>query len=73
MLKRFYFNKVNLMNTPIKKSVLLIQYKEREVLLLEKKKYQEITESIIFSIVETRPDITFTISFISCFVKNLSH
>lgn len=36
-------------------------------------KYQKTTGSLIFSIVDIRPDITFSIAVSVCFAKNLSH
>ncbi len=39
----------------------------------EKKKYQGITGSLIFSMVETRPDIAFSIIVAARFAKNPSH
>lgn len=41
--------------------------------LYSKKKYQGMTGSLIFSMVETRPDIAYTTSLMSCFIKNPSH
>lgn len=39
----------------------------------EKKRYQGIIGSLMFSIVETKPDIAFSIAVIIYFTKNLNH
>ena len=57
----------------MKKSVQLTQRKEKKALLSEKERYQAMTESIIFSMIETRPDIIFTTLLVSRFAKNLSY
>lgn len=44
-----------------------------KVTQIEKKRYQRITNLLMFSIIETRPDIAFFITFITYFAKNLSH
>ncbi len=46
--------------------------KSPEASQAKREQYQGITESLIFSIIETRPDITFTTSVVSRFTKNLS-
>lgn len=61
------------MNTLMKKSISLSQRKEGKASPSEKERYQEMTGSIMFSIVKTRPDITFAISLVSQFAKNPSH
>lgn len=53
--------------------VILTLYKEREALLSKKERYQEIIKLIIFSIIETRPNIVFVILLVSYFTKNLSY
>ena len=59
----------------MKESTLLTQRikGEGEASPSEKKKYQGMTGSLIFLMVETRPDIAYTMSLISCFAKNPSH
>lgn len=73
MLEKFYLDKANPVNTSMKKSILLSQHKEKEASPSEKKRYQGMTRSIIFSIVETRPNIASATFLISQFTKNLSH
>lgn len=56
------------------KKTAFLEYKtEEKVSKSEKKRYQGMTGSLIFSIVEIRPDIVFTISVTSCFAKNLGY
>lgn len=44
-----------------------------KAIYVEKENYQEMTGSLIFTIVETRPDIAFFITVTTCFAKNPSH
>lgn len=71
VLNKFYLDKAHTVNTQMKKTALLKQITDREASASEKKRYQRITGSLIFSIVETKPDITFAISIASRFTKNL--
>lgn len=73
MLVKFYLDKAHTVNMPIKKMAILKQKTEKKALLFKRKYYQDMTESIIFFIVETRPNITFATSIASCFAKNFSH
>ncbi len=57
----------------MKESVILEQRTEREASASEKERYQGMTGSLIFSMVETRPDIAFATSIASRFAKNLGH
>lgn len=57
----------------MKKTVLLKQKTDEEASTSEKKRYQGMTGSLMFSIVETRPNIAFATSITSCFAKNLGH
>lgn len=70
---KFYLDKTYVGNTPMKKTALLKHRTEEKVSKSEKKRYQGMMKSLIFSIVETRPDIAFTISIASCFAKNLGY
>ena len=54
----------------MKENALFEQKTEGEALLPEKKRYQDITRSHMFSVVETRPNIAFATSVASCFAKN---
>ena len=58
---------------PIKETAILKQRTEGEVSSSEKKCYQGMTGSIMFSIVKTKPDIAFATSLASCFAKNPSY
>lgn len=73
VLARFYLNKAHPINTPMKKTALLQQRTNGEALPAENVRYQGITGSFIFSMVETRPDIAFATSVASRFAKNPSH
>ena len=46
--------------------------KGSEVSQAKQEQYQGITKSLLFSIVETQPDIAFATSVVSRFAKNLS-
>lgn len=59
ILARFYLDKAHAVNTPMKETAILKQKTEREASPSEKKCYQGMTGSIMFSMVETRPDIAF--------------
>lgn len=73
ILSKFYFDKAHLTTTSIKKFVLLQPHTDSQAITAKKKRYQGMTGSIMLSIVETKPDITFAILVIARFVKNLSH
>ena len=73
VLERFHLDKANPVNTPMKESVPLSQREEAEASPPEKERYQGMTGSIMFSMVETRPDIAFATSLVSRFAKNPSH
>lgn len=70
---KFYLDRTYVSNTLMKKIALLKHKTEEKVSRSKKKRYQGMTGSFIFSIVETRPDIAFTISVASCFAKNLGY
>lgn len=70
---KFHLDKAYAINIPIKETALLKQRTEEEISPSKKKRYQGITGSLIFSIVETRPDIAFDTSVTSHFVKNPGH
>lgn len=73
ILERFHLDKANPVNTLIKESAMLTPHKKREALPSEKDKYQGMIGLIIFSIVETKPNIAFATSLVSRFAKNPSH
>lgn len=57
---------------PIKK-VMLGPNLSTKAIQTEKKRYQGITSSLMFSILETQPDIAFAITVAACFAKNPSY
>lgn len=57
----------------MKETALLEQRIDGEASAFEKERYQEMTGSLMFSMVETRPDIVFATSIASRFAKNLGH
>ncbi len=73
VLAKFHLDKAHSINIPMKKATLFEQRTDREASPSEKEQYQRMTKSLMFSMVETRPDIAFAISIASHFAKNLSH
>lgn len=73
ILEKFHLDKANPVNTLMKESAMLTPRKEGEALPSGKERYRGMTGLIMFSMVETRPDITFATSLISRFAKNPSH
>ena len=71
ILSKFHLAKSNTSNTPMKESPLIPS--EGEATPAERERYQGMTGSIIFSMVETRPDIAFATSVVSRFAKNPSY
>ena len=67
---RFRLDKTNAINTLIKKMSLLQAKIDGKATMVVKESYQDIIGSIIFSIVETWPDIVFNTLVTSCFAKN---
>ncbi len=59
VLNKFYFDKANTINTPVKETILLQPWTEGEATAAEKERYQGMIGSIMFSMVETKPDISF--------------
>lgn len=57
----------------MKEIALLEPRIEKEAFPSEKECYQSITGSLMFSMVETRPNIAFATSIASRFAKNLGH
>ena len=57
----------------MKETALLQPKTEGQALAAERKRYQGMTGSIMFSMVETRPDIAFATSIASRFAKNPDH
>lgn len=73
VFNKFHLNKLYAINTLIKEIVLFKQKTNEKALPLEKKHYQDMTESLMFLMVETRLDIVFAIFVTSCFAKNLGY
>ncbi len=57
----------------MKQTTLLQPITEGEVTTAEKERYQGMTGSIMFFMIETKPDIYFAISVTSCLAKNHGH
>lgn len=75
VLNKFHLDKANTVNTPMKETTLLQPRAEGdgEATTAEKERYQGMTGSIMFFMVETRPDISFATSVASRFAKNPGH
>ena len=74
ILCKFFLDQANSSNTPMKESVQLLPNDSgRQATDAEREKYQGMTGSLMFSMVETRPDIAFATSVASRFAKNPSH
>ena len=73
VLEKFHLNGANTANRPIKESAPLTPRTEGEASPSKKERYQGMTGLLMFSMVETRPDITYATSVASCFAKNPSH
>ena len=70
ILAKFYLSQAILSNTPIKES--LLEPNKNKVTAAKQEHNQQMTGSIMISMVETRPDIAFANSVISRFAKNPS-
>ncbi len=73
VLSKFHLDKAPIVNTPMKESAILEQRTEWEASTSEKDRYQGMTGSFMFSMVETRPDMAFTTSIASRFAKDPGH
>ena len=73
VLAEFHLDKAHSVNIPMKEATLFEQRTDIEASPSENEQYQRMTESLMFSMVETRPDIAFVISIASRFAKNPSH
>ena len=73
ILSKFHLDQANPSNTPIKELSILLPQTEGEATTAEIEKYQRMTGSLMFSMVETRPDIAFSTAVASRFSKNLLH
>ena len=72
VLNRFHFDEANAVDTLMKETTLFQPRAEGdgERTAAKKKRYQGMTGCIIFSMVETKPDISFATSVASRFAKN---
>lgn len=74
VLRKFFLDQANPSNTPMRESMSLLSNDSgRQATNAEQEKYQGMTGSLIFSMVETRPDIAFATSVASRFAKKPSH
>ena len=73
ILSRFHLDKANAVATPMKESVILQTKTEGQASTAERERYQRMICSIMFSMVETRPDVAFATSVTSRFAKNPGH
>ncbi len=73
VLAKFHLDKAHAVNTPMKEIALLQPKIEGQAITSERERYQGMTGFIMFSMVETRPDIAFATSVASRFAKNLGH
>ena len=73
VLSKFHLNKAHAVATPMKESAILQARIESEASTAERERYQGIIGFIMFSMVETRPDVAIATSVASCFAKNLGH
>lgn len=72
VLQKFHLDQANPTNTPME-GIILLPNASAQASLSEQEKYQGMIGSIMFSMVETRPDIAFATSVVSRFAKNPSH
>lgn len=71
ILAKYHLDQAKPSNTPMKEGTLLPS-ERTEASSAEQERYQGMTGSLMFSMVETRPDIAFAISVVSRFAKNPS-
>ena len=69
VLEKFHLSGANTANSPMKELALLTPRTEGEASPSEKERYQGMTGSLMFSMVETRPDIAYATSVASRFAK----
>ncbi len=73
ILSTFHLDKAHLATIPMKESALPEPHIESQASATKKERYQGMTGSIMFSMVETRPDIAFATSVVARFAKNPGH
>lgn len=73
ILEKFHLDRAHSVNTPMKEETLLIQKTDGKASTSKKERYQGMTGSLMFSMVETGPDIAFATSVASWFSNNPLH
>ncbi len=73
VLSRFHLDKAHTATTPMKESATLETRTDGQASTAERERYQGMIGSIMFSMVETRPDVAFATSVASRFAKNPGH
>lgn len=73
VLSKFHLDQAHAINTPMKEIALLLPITKGQASAAERERYQGMTGLIMFSMVETRPDIAFATSVASRFAKNPGH
>lgn len=73
VFSRFHLDKAHAVTTPMKESAMLQTKTEGQASTAERERYQGIIGSIIFSMVEIRPNVAFATSVASRFAKNPGH
>ncbi len=71
ILAKYHLDQAKPCNTPMKEAILLPN-KGPKASQADRERYQGMTRSLMFSMVETRPDIAFATSVVSRFAKNPS-
>ena len=72
VLAKYHLDKANSTNTPMKE-VALGSNLSTEATQAQRERYHGMTGSLMFSMVETRPDIAFSVAVAARFAKNPSH
>ncbi len=73
ILSRFDLDKANAVSTVMKENVILQMRTKGQASTAERERYQGMIGSIMFSMVETRPNVAFATSVTSRFAKNPGH
>lgn len=73
VLRKLFLDQANPTNMPMKESTQLLPNNEGTATEAERENYQGMTGSLMFSMVETRPNIAFATSVASRYAKNPSH
>ncbi len=73
VLQKFHLDQANSTNTSMKERIIFLPNAGTQASPSAQENYQGMTGSIMFSMVETRPDIAFATSVVGRFAKNPSH